>query len=226
MSLSDQAESGLRAVVDATVNGESAIPGATVVVVDRNGDDIFAYSSGKRGISSAEPMTLDNVFWIASCTKMVTALACMQLVEKGDLRLDDAEQIEGLCPELKTKKVLKRRADGGLELEEKKKGITLRMLLTHTAGFTYSFFNREVRDWSMPVGIEELDCDAKEMMSSPLVFQPGERWEYGVGRPLSFSLCTLSITSHVLRMLGLDLLHTDDYGAKNYRSVSTGPASS
>jgi len=180
MPLSEQAVSGLRAVVDATVNGPSSIPGATIVVVDKNGDDIFAYSSGKRGISSAEPMTLDNVFWIASCTKMVTALACMQLVEKGELRLDDAEQVEGLCPELKTKKVLKRKEGGGFEFEEKKNGITLKMLLTHTAGFAYSFFNQEVRDWSMPTGIEELDPNTEEMMNSPLVFQPGEGWQYGV----------------------------------------------
>ena len=73
-------------------------------------------------------MTLDNIFWIASCTKMITGVACMQLVEQGKLSLDDAAQTESLCPELKDLKVLQ--ADG--KLVAKKRGITLRMLLTHT----------------------------------------------------------------------------------------------
>jgi CubicO group peptidase (beta-lactamase class C family) len=73
-------------------------------------------------------MTLDNIFWIASCTKMIVAMACMQLVEKRLLSLDDSQQVEQLCPELKEVKVLQ---DDGT-LVEKKRGITLRMLLSHT----------------------------------------------------------------------------------------------
>jgi CubicO group peptidase (beta-lactamase class C family) len=181
MPFSEKAISELRSIVDKTVAGsdsadDGGVPGVTVVVVDKNGDDLFAYSAGKRGLASAEPMALDSIFWIASCTKMVTALACMQQVEKGTLRLDDAEQVESLCPELRTKKVLKK--DGSFE--EKRKGITLRMLLSHTAGFGYTFFNNELRDWSYPAGLEELDCSPKEIMSSPLTSQPGEAWQYGV----------------------------------------------
>lgn len=79
-------------------------------------------------------MTLDNIFWIASCTKMITGIACMQLVEQNKLRLDDASQIESLCPELKDLKVLSK--DGGLV--EQNHGITLRMLLSHTGAFEYT----------------------------------------------------------------------------------------
>jgi len=73
-------------------------------------------------------MTLDNVFWIASCTKMIAGLACMQLVEQGKLHLDDGDEMETLVPELKENKVMKK--DGSLA--EKKGKITLRMLLSHT----------------------------------------------------------------------------------------------
>lgn len=73
-------------------------------------------------------MTLDNVFWIASCTKMIAGIACMQLVEQGKLHLDDGDEIEKLLPEFKDLKVLQK--DG--TLVEKKRKITLRMLLTHT----------------------------------------------------------------------------------------------
>ena len=88
---------------------------------------------------------------------------------------DDGDQLEGLCPELKTLKVLKK----DKTLEEKKKQITLRMLLTHTAGFGYSFFNERLRDWGIPAGIDEFSGRVEDMIS-PLLFQPGEGWEYGV----------------------------------------------
>lgn len=78
-------------------------------------------------------MTLDSVFWIASCTKMITGVACMQLVEQGKLSLDDADLVEKLCPELKSVKILKGFDENGKPvLVKKKTGITLRMLLSHT----------------------------------------------------------------------------------------------
>jgi CubicO group peptidase (beta-lactamase class C family) len=78
-------------------------------------------------------MTLDSVFWIASCTKMVAGIACMQLVEQGKLSLDDAASVEEIAPELKRAKVLKGFDENNKPiLEDKKTGITLRMLLTHT----------------------------------------------------------------------------------------------
>ncbi|KAI1809682.1 beta-lactamase/transpeptidase-like protein [Poronia punctata] len=181
MPFSEQAITTLRSAIDGAVgDNDNKIPGATISIIDKQGNDLFTYSAGKTGQNSSESMTPENIFWIASCSKMITSLACMQLVERGVLRLDDAEQLEGkFLPELKNVKVLKK--DGSGSLEEKKRGITLRMLLTHTAGFGYSFFNNELRDWSLPVGIEELDCSREELMSAPLVFQPGEGWEYGIG---------------------------------------------
>lgn len=112
----------------ACADQEKGIPGTTIVVVGKDGKEKFAYSAGKRGYGSSEPMTLDNIFWIASCTKMVVGIACMQLVEQGLLSLDDSNQVETLCPELKDLKVLQ---DDGT-LVPKKRGITLRMLLSHT----------------------------------------------------------------------------------------------
>lgn len=151
------------------------IPGATVVVVSKDGSELFAKSAGKRGIASSEPMTTDNIFWIASCTKMLTGLACMQLVEKGILKLDDAEHLEKLIPEFKKTQVLGK--DG--KLSPLKNKITLRMLLTHTAGFGYAFFNEELRDFGYPSGIDEFSGDFFDI-DQPVTFQPGEAWQYGV----------------------------------------------
>ncbi|MBE3046825.1 beta-lactamase family protein [Candidatus Bathyarchaeota archaeon] len=181
MPLSAQTLSNLRNLVDKScADRNTDIPGVTVAVVDKNGEDLFAHSSGKRGVSSQEPVTLDTIFWIASCTKMLTGVACMQLVEKNILKLDDGEHLESLCPELKDLDVLKE--DGSVE--RKKRAITLRMLLTHTAGFGYSFFNERLRNWGYPGGIDEFSGRFEDV-KLPLVFQPGEGWEYGVLTPIT-----------------------------------------
>lgn len=179
MPLNAEALANLQILMDSACGGlEKYLPGATVVVIGKNGEELFAHSAGKRGISSTEPMTLDTIFWIASCTKLLTAIACMQLVEQGQIDLDNGPQLESLCPELTSLKVL--RDDG--TLEEKKKDITLRMLLTHTAGFGYAFFNERLRDWSLPIGVDEFSGRIDDI-KTPLLFQPGEGWEYGVSRP-------------------------------------------
>ncbi|KAL5317604.1 hypothetical protein ACEPPN_014700 [Leptodophora sp. 'Broadleaf-Isolate-01'] len=168
-------ESLRQTVDDACKDPKSDIPGTTVVVVGRDGKELFAHCAGKRGVNSQEPMTQENVYWIASCTKLIVGIACLQLVEQGKLALDDSEQMEKLCPELKSVKVLQ---DDG-KLVEKKRRITLRMLLTHTAGFGYTFFNEKLRDYSFPVGYDEFSGSMHDMLQ-PLVNQPGEAWEYGI----------------------------------------------
>lgn len=51
-------------------------------------------------------MKANSLFWLASCTKLIASIACIQLVEKGVLELDEADQIEGICPSLKDIQVL------------------------------------------------------------------------------------------------------------------------
>lgn len=124
----------LRNLLDKSTSGSSpSIPGLVYQAVDRNGDILFSYASGRRGLTtSSSPMTVDTVFWLASCTKMITGIACMQLVEQGRLALDDVEQLERLAPELKEVKVLRGDVKNGFEMVDKDRGITLRMLLSHT----------------------------------------------------------------------------------------------
>ena len=129
MTLSEDVLKNLRKTVeDAVANPKTDIPGASVVVVGKDGQELFAHAAGQRGVGSSDQMTLDSVFWIASCTKMIAGLACMQLVEQGKLHLDDGDEIENLIPELRNLQVLQK--DG--KLVPKNKKITLRMLLSHT----------------------------------------------------------------------------------------------
>ena len=132
-SFSESAGNGIRKLMDETTSDPEKIPGCVAVVVDKSGKTLFEHASGRRGVDSKAPMTLDSVFWIASCTKMVGGIAAMQLVEQGKLALDDADLVERYCPELKHVRILKAIGeDGKAETAEKKNRITLRMLLGHT----------------------------------------------------------------------------------------------
>jgi hypothetical protein len=210
MSLSAETLSNLQGSVNkACVDAKHDLPGVAVVVVGKDGNELFAHSAGKRGLVSDEPMTLDTIFWIASCTKMLTGFACMQLVEQGVLKLDDGDHLEDILYELKSVKVL--REDGSFE--DKKNKITLRMLLTHTSGFGYTFSHERLRNWSFPVGIDEFSGRSEDVLCTPLLFQPGEAWEYGVSTQSlfffspSFSSDLWPSSRYVVRLRGIRVAH-------------------
>lgn len=126
----------IKAKMDSYTTKPEGIPGLVCTIVDRKGEQIFHHVSGRKGFGSAEHMTSDTLFWFASCTKLITSITAMQLVEQGRLALDDEDQLEEILPEMKMKKVLDESSTGELRLVEKKRKITLRMLLSHT-GMTY-----------------------------------------------------------------------------------------
>ena len=133
MGNSAQIDQILRRASDA---GE--IPGVAATVGTSN-DVIYHAAFGKR-LSKDQPMTTDSVFWIASMTKAITAAAAMQLVDQGKLSLN--EPIGKLLPDLANPQVLEGfGADGAPKLRPAKAAITLRHLMTHTAGFCYDVWN-------------------------------------------------------------------------------------
>src|SRR5438067_6974462 len=131
-----------KALIDELLRQKSAdkeIPG--VVAMAANGDEvIYQGAFGKRDLSKDDVMTADSVFWIASMTKAVTTAGAMQLVEQGKLSLD--EPIGKLLPDLAAPQVLEGfDAAGEPKLRAANKPITLRQLMTHTAGFCYELWN-------------------------------------------------------------------------------------
>jgi CubicO group peptidase (beta-lactamase class C family) len=91
------------------------------------------------------PLSLDTTMWIASCTKLMTAISVLQCVERGQLDLD--EDISTILSEWKSPDILLGFDDGtGEPILEKAKGkITLRMLLTHQSGMGYTFQNDKLK---------------------------------------------------------------------------------
>lgn len=96
--LASSAAPELKSQIDALTSDPSGAPGVVFAAVNKNGEVIFEHASGKTGAGRSEDMSLDSVFWIASCTKMITGIAAMQLVEQGKLALDDVELVEKLAP--------------------------------------------------------------------------------------------------------------------------------
>ncbi|EXK83856.1 beta-lactamase [Fusarium oxysporum f. sp. raphani 54005] len=180
--LSQDVQSKLRGIVDEYTTGgsESKIPGLVYSAFRNDGEPIFQHYSGLRGVTSESAMSEETIFFMASFTKLATSVACMQLVEQEKLRLDDADQVEAICPELRDVKVLTRNEDGKLALVEKVRRITLRMLLTHTAGFGYAFEDQKLAEFSRPIGFDDFSGEAIDTANRPLVNQPGETFQYGV----------------------------------------------
>ena len=64
----------------ATSDPKTQIPAFVFCAVNKHGEEIVSHASGRRGVDTNEPVTMESVFWIASCTKMIGGLACMQYV--------------------------------------------------------------------------------------------------------------------------------------------------
>lgn len=127
-----QVDAELRQILDSYVVGDKPdIAGLLYVAFRENGEPFFEHYAGSPGVASRAGMSPDTVFWMASFTKLICSVACLQLVEAGYLVLDDGDKLESILPELADIKVLSNR-DGSFALEEKKSKITLRMLLSHT----------------------------------------------------------------------------------------------
>jgi methyl acetate hydrolase len=124
-------------------------------------------------------ITADSVFWIASMTKAITATACMQLVEQGKLQLE--QPMGKLLPQLESPKVLEGfDASGAPKLRPAKRPITLRHLLTHTAGFTYTIWSAPITQYHKVTGIPGIGECKNATFAVPTEFDAGDRWEYGI----------------------------------------------
>ncbi len=154
-----------------------AIPGL-VALASLNGIPLYAAARGYRDISRRVVMTMDTVFWIASLTKPVTTTAAMQLVEQGRLDLDRPAAV--ILPELASPLVLEGfDAAGAPRLRPSRRPITLRHLLTHTAGITYDTWNANTARYVAYAGLPGLFTCSNDSLRTPLAFDPGERWQYG-----------------------------------------------
>ena len=139
---------------------------------------LYEGAFGTREIGKDAPMTVDTVVWIASMTKAVTATAAMQLVEKGKLTLD--RPASEVVPQVGRAQVLDGWDGDKPRLRAPKRPITLRHLLTHTAGYAYEIWSADVARYQESTGTPGITTCTNAALTTPLLFDPGDRWEYGI----------------------------------------------
>ncbi len=164
-------------VLDDVVTSTPHVPGVVAMVTNRH-RNIYEGAAGKRRLDQAANMTTDSIFGIFSTTKAITATAILQLVEEGKLDLD--EPAKRYAPEIGKLQVIEGFDDKGDPiLRAPKRDITTRMLMTHTAGLSYDFINRTYNRLAEEKGQPSVITATRACLMTPLLFDPGERWDYG-----------------------------------------------
>jgi len=165
-----------QALAEAVKSGR--VPGVVALAANDKGP-IYAGAFGARSLAQPQAMTVDSVFWIASMTKAVTTTAAMQMVEQGKLNLD--QPASEILPELTSPQVLEGFDPAGApQLRPAKRPVTLRQLLTHTAGYTYDIWNENTGRYEKYANLPGLITCKDDALKTPLAFDPGDRWEYGI----------------------------------------------
>jgi len=155
------------------------VPGVVAMVATADGV-VYQGAAGKQDVRGNIPMTNDSIFRIASMTKPVTSVAVMQLVERGQVKLD--EPAGTYLPELSRVQVLEvpDAKIGKAKLRPPRTPITVRHLLSHTSGFGYEFFNLQLHDYVATGAVPSISQGGTGFLKAPILFDPGSRWEYGI----------------------------------------------
>jgi len=154
------------------------VPGVVAMAATDKGV-LYEGAFGPRALDASAAMTPDTVFRIASMTKAIASVAAMQLVEQGKLKLE--EPVPNIDPWLGSPQVLEGfDAAGAPKLRPAKRPITLRHLLTHTAGFTYDIWHADTGRYVKATGLPHRSTGKVASLHTPLAFDPGDRWLYGI----------------------------------------------
>lgn len=176
-------EARLNSALNAAVQSKE-IPSVAAIAMDAAGNILYrgAFGTTDLGDPNAPPYTPSTITMMWSCTKIVACVAALQLFEQGKLKLDDL--VEKYVPAIQDIPVLEGfKEDGEPILRPAKKKPTILNLMTHSSGFSYDFFDKNTFQWRVKqnqgVG-EYVAVGSKSCLNSPLQFEPGSKFQYGV----------------------------------------------
>lgn len=160
------------------------LPGMSVLI-QRRGQTAFFDAAGLMDVEANKPLQADTIFRIYSMTKPITSVAVMMLYEEGHFQLDDP--LAKFLPAFSRMQVLSSDKDGQQQLEPARELITIRQLLTHTAGLTYHFMMDSPvdalyrdHDITFLASKASLADTVDRLATMPLLAQPGSAWNYSV----------------------------------------------
>ncbi len=163
---------------------DQKLPGGVALVL-RKGKSAYFYSFGYRDKELMDPMEKDDIFRIASQTKSIISVGIMILQEKGLLLIQDP--VSKYIAEFENTKVAESDGDGSYEIVKAKRGITIRDLLTHTAGVGWGFGpakdlweREEIMGWYFAHRDETILTTVKRLAKLPMDSHPGEKFVYGL----------------------------------------------
>lgn len=163
---------------------ESGKMSGSVILIMRHGKVAYFEAFGKRDIESNASMEKNTIFRIASQSKAIVSVGIMMLQEQGKLLITDP--VSKYIPEFKETTVAIPHDSGGYEVVKAKRQITLRDLLTHTAGIGYGWGPAQkeweaagILGWYFADKDEPIARTVAKMASLPMNAQPGERFVYG-----------------------------------------------
>ena len=149
------------------------LAGVIGIIADKNGEVHYRNILGYADVEGKKPMREDNVFWIASMTKMFAGASIMMLVDEGKVSLDDP--VTRFISQLEKWMVVEERDPSHVLLKALVHPVTVRHLLSHTSGLT------GMSELQQVTGADSTPLKARALSSvtGPLQWQPGEKYAYG-----------------------------------------------
>jgi CubicO group peptidase (beta-lactamase class C family) len=143
------------------------------IIADRNGKVHYKNLLGYADVESKKPISEDNVFWIASMSKMFVGASIMMLVDEGKVSLDDP--VTKYIPQLNKWMVVEEKDQSHVLLKPPARPVTIRHVLSHTSGLAGSSELQQV------TGSDSTPLKARALgsVTGPLLWQPGDRYAYG-----------------------------------------------
>jgi CubicO group peptidase (beta-lactamase class C family) len=202
-----------------------AVPGAAFVLTDSEGEVLVA-TAGESRAGGDEPVTGQTMYRLMSMTKAVASLGALQLVERGQLQLD--QEVASIVPEFAEIKVLEGFDGDEPRLREPRRPATVQQLFTHTSGHGYVFLSPELVRYYEVTGKPDPLGGERTSLLQPLIADPGTAWNYGISldwlglviEAVSGQDLSAYITEHVLQPLGMSETTFDPTPAQRSRLMA------
>jgi CubicO group peptidase (beta-lactamase class C family) len=149
------------------------LAGYVSIIADKTGKVYYRNVAGYADVEARKPLNEDNVFWIASMTKMFAGASIMMLADEGKISLDDP--VTRFIPQFEKWMVVEEKDKDHVLLKALVRPVTIRHLLSHTSGLTGSSELQQV------TGSDSTPLKARALSSvtGPLQWQPGDKYQYG-----------------------------------------------